>query len=583
MALRKIMHIADMHISNNAGDESLLQKEKYVEDLIESLKKIEDLDTLIIGGDIVDKGGSENAYESANEFIERIRDELNIKHILCVPGNHDVNRNLLMGISGDKSTKSDELWKYYDIKLKYYWQFAEKNKLNIYSHSGIVSYEILKNPNIILLGIDSTDRIGTKDGYGFINLKEIEEGFKKIFGKSREKYQDYIKIAIMHHRPIVYESNSQTIIENNGNEIGLYGTCDSENWEKAKKILLEYGIHYVWTGHVHGTQSGQIRPFDFPHDEINYSTVGSIGIDFSKELKARLTPEKDKDLLDKLEGLKCYGSLNGNHNAYNIWTISDGGLVREEQYKYIIDEGNRRWCLWNVKDFEEEIEDDSSVFGTEVMDVPVNNKEPENYEEKILDIVREQGLYKTGHYHWKNSARLNWIDTSYFFQHREMMFYIAKGFNELFEKEEKLKNVDCIIGLGIKGTILLSYIRFLFPKKKCTYIPENKKEYVRYEMVLFNENTEINSIAVLTDVVHSGNTVKTLANEVYKKTQKFQNINVVSIFDSTPDGRIATVAGQARFRLYPLAKLKVTDCPGGCENCEIYIRKLANVIEYKED
>ena len=347
--------------------------------------------------------------------------------------------------------------------------------------------------------------------------------------------------------------------------------------------MLEYDIHYVWTGHVHGTQSGQVRSFDSLHDQINYSTVGSIGIDFSKELKTRLTQEKDKDLLDKLEELKCYGSLNGNHNSYNIWTISDEGLVREEQYKYIIDEGNRRWCLWNVKDFEEETEGDCNVFDIEVMDVPDNNKEPEDYEEKILGIVREQGLYRTGHYHWKNSARLNWIDTSYFFQHREMMFYIAKGFNELFEKEKKIKDVDCIIGLGIKGTILLSYIRFLFPKKKCTYIPENKNEYVRYETVLFDESTEISSIAVLTDVVHSGNTVKALANEVYKKTKKFQNISVVSIFDSTPDGIIAEVSGQAKFTLYPLAKLKVTDCPGGCENCQIYTRKLANVIEYKED
>lgn len=584
MALRRIVHISDLHFSEKEEYISLLQKKIFVDDWIASLKNIEALDTLIISGDLVDRGGSERIYKKIDELIGRLRDELGIRNILCVPGNHDVNRGLLNGISGDENVDPGRLWEHYDVKLKYYWRFIKRNNLHHYQNSGLVSYEILNSPNMILLGIDSTDQIGINDYYGSVNVEKLKEALNNILGKPGEKYKDYIKIAVLHHRPIVYESASQRITENNGLEIGQYGTCDSGNWGTIRKILLEYDVHYVLTGHVHGSQSGQIRPYESDHDEINYSTVGSIGVDFSRELKELLDVERNAELLEKLTDLRCYGSLNGNHNAYNIWTFDDNGLVKEEQYKYIIDEGKRRWCKWGDKNFGKEEENaQGGVFDTEVTIEPTSKEEEENYEEKILAKVRDNELYRTGHYHWKNSARLNWIDTSYFLQNREMMFYIARGINDLFAKNESLNGVDCIIGLGIKGSILLSYVRFLFPEKKCSYLPENKKEYNHYEMALFGENEEIKSIAVLTDVVHSGNTIKDFANEIYEKNKKFLYINVVTIFDATPNGIIATIQHKAKFELFSLAKIKVVDCSGGGENCDIYIKKLANVIEYKED
>ena len=583
MALRRIIHISDLHFSEKEDSKSLLQNQKYADDWFESLREIEAIDTLVISGDIVNQGGSERAYEKVNTFIKRIRKELKIEHILCVPGNHD--RNLLIGISGRADVNPDRLWEYCDEKLKYYWNFMKKNKINIQGHSGLVSSLILSGPNMIILGLDSTDRIGIKDEYGFVNVEKLEEALADIFGPEKEAYSDYIKVAVLHHRPIIYESASQRVTDNNSSEIGQYGTCDSENWEKVKKILLDYDVHYVLTGHVHGSQSGQVRSFESENDQINYSTVGSIGVDFSKELIGRLDKAQNQDFLDNLKNLKCYASLNGNHNAYNVWTFDDEGLIREEQYKYIIDEGKRRWCYWGKKDFGKIYEhiDSSNIFDTEAVTLPTLQEEHENYEEMILECVRTQGLYKTGHYHWKNSARLNWIDTSYFFGNREMMFHIAKGINNLFEKKKSLQDVDCIIGLGIKGSIMLSYVRFLFPDKKCSYLPENKKEYNHYETALFDEKEEFKSIAVLTDVVHTGSTIKEFANEIFEKTKKFLNIKVVTIFDVTPDGNIARVERKAKFELFYLARLKVTDCPRGGESCDIYLKKLANVIEYKED
>lgn len=584
MAVHRIMHISDMHFSENEDSKSLLQKESYINDWFESLKGIESLDTLIISGDIVNQGGSETTYGEVKKLIDRLRNELKIKYILCVPGNHDVNRGLLEGIKGKRTIDPNNLWQYYDKKLEYYWDFMKDSGLQFDQNSGLISSIILHKPNVILMGLDSTDQIGLEDTYGFINVDKLEEGLRNLFGEKKKKYGGYIKIVVLHHTPIIYQSRAQVVTDNNSNEIGAWGTCNAENWEKVKKILLDYDTHYVLTGHVHGSQSGQIRTFEWPNDEINYSTVGSIGVDFSKELQKQLDPAKDVDLINRLKGLKCSGSLYGHHNAYNIWTISDTGLVKEEQYKYIIDEGNRRWICWNSKEFKKETSNDSEgPFAEAVVSPYGNSEEIEDYGEKILECVRENKLFKTGHYHWKGSARINWIDTSYFFQHRQMMFFIARGINNLFTKNDDLASVDCIIGLGIKGSMLLSYIRFLFPEKPCSYLPENMYEYNDYEKALFEGDKKLRKIAILTDVVHSGNTVKKVAEEIHERVNNFLDIHVVTIFDSTQDQQIAKIDGEAKFTLHSLAHLKVIDCQGAGNGCEIYTRKLANVIEYNED
>lgn len=581
MAIRRIIHISDLHFSDDEKNLSLLQKEKYVDDFINSLKDIELLDTVVISGDIVDKGGSQQAYKEVDSFVQKLKNELGIKYFLCIPGNHDVSRNLLTGIKGNEGIEREKLWKYYDVKLQYFWEFIRRNNLASYKNTGLVSYVVLNDPNMVLLGLDSTDHIGISDQCGYINVDELKQAFNDIFGYESQKYKDFIKIAILHHRPVIYESGSQTVTENNGSNIGQYGTCDSENWKKVRQLLLEYDVHYVLTGHVHGSQSGQIKLFDSPNDEIHYSTVGSIGVDFSNEIKERLDPNSDKELLGKFEELICYQSLNGNHNAYNIWMFDDDGRVQEQHYKYIVDEGERVWCHWRTKNIKQtDIED---VFDISIQTPHYSEKEVEKYSEKILKCVRDNELYRTGHYHWKNTARLNWIDTSYFFQHREMMFYIARGINELIKKNKILGDVDCIMGLGIKGAILLSYVRFFCPNKKCSYLPENKKEYNEYETALFEGSERAKSFIVLTDVVHSGDTIKKFVTDIYDKNKTYLSVNVISIFDSTHNEKIANIKGKASITLFSLARLKVIDCQCGGENCDIYMNKLANVIEYKED
>ena len=584
---RKILHISDLHIDEDGS--SMLQKENYRNTLIQSLMNQEGLDTMIISGDIVNRGGSQKAYEEAEKILKGIIEKLNIVNILCVPGNHDVDRDSLREKLND-TNQEDKLCRDYDTKFTQYQRFLQNMNLKTNDQCGRVTYVELHDSKIILLGLDSTDQIGIENQCGYINEEDLSEALRKIFDE-KTKYREYIKFAILHHRPIVYESRSQ-IYSEKGAIRGQYGTCDLENWERIKNILLQYDVHYILSGHVHGSESEQIRTFETENDQINYSTVGSIGVDFSKDIKELLhqDKEKNKDLIEKFETLKCYGSISGNHNAYNLWTFSNKGLIQEEQFKYIVDEGKGRWLNWSTKTFEKGICDSmiDGVFSTEPQELP-NHTDNANIldvcSKELLNCIRENKLYKTGHFHWKNSARLNWIDTSYFFCHKDKMNSIVKGIDFLFNAEE-LQNVDCIIGLGIKGSIMLSYVRFLFPDKVCSYLPENKNEYNNYELNLFGKNkSEVNikSIAVLTDVVHSGDTIHSLIKEVYAKLKKYITYNVITIIDTTTDGNIAVIDGAAAINLFSITRIKIFDCQGGREGCKIYTEKLANVYEYKED
>lgn len=589
MKQQKILHISDLHIDENSG--SILEKKSYMSAFLESLENQEGLDTMVISGDIVDKGGSQRAYEKAEKIIKNIKEKLNIVNILCVPGNHDVNRDLLKAEEKRLSNPEEKskLWSHYNTKFELYLEFLENMGLKQGDSYKPVAYVILENAHIILLGLDSTDWIGTEDQCGYINEESLTKSLEEILGDT-DKYNEYTKLAVLHHRPIVYSNRFQMHSEN-GNIVGQYGTCDPGNWERIKNVLLKYDIHYVLTGHVHGTQSEQIRTFETENDAINYSTVGSIGIDFSKEIKEILHKDADKnaDLLKKFEELKCYESISGNHNAYNLWTFTRGGLIKEEQFKYIVDEGKFRWVRWSEKIFKKEKDEGitDGIFSTEPEMLPSNTDKTNKLEpcsKELLRCVRENKLYRTGHFHWKNSARLNWIDTSYFFGHRSMMNVIANGIDILFQENERLKKVNCIIGLGIKGSIMLSYVRFLFPEKACSYFPENKHEHNSYELKLFEENNkELKSIAVLTDVVHSGDTIRNFIREVHGRINKKIVFNIVTIIDATADEKISTIEETLEINLFPITRIKVTNCTGGMQDCAIYTEKLAYVYEYKED
>lgn len=575
MSGHKILHISDLHVSEKTP--SVLQNDKYLDPLFTKFSELGEFCALVISGDIVDRGGSQKDYEIARDIIEKIKKESDATHVIVVPGNHDVSRDRLTGCRGDRDIDEKQLWQYTDIKFSYFSEFLENMNLDADIKSGLIMYKIINDPRIIILGIDSTYHIGTTDAGGYINIETLQRSLEQIFECDNERYKEYTKIAVLHHTPIVYHSASQTYADNNGTGVGQYGTCDPENWKSVKNLLLKYDVHLVLAGHVHGTQSERIQEFEQPNDGIFYSIAGSIGVNFNNEVKD--LSGIDEKYKRKLDNLQCYVSLNGNHNSFDVISIEDKDYIIEEQYKYVMDEGIGKWILWSKKPNKDKEEDDIFAEPVDVVE-PMPSKS--QYTDAILRMVRENKLYKTGHFHWKGYALHNWIDVSYFFQHQTAILTVVQGIRFIIEREIKISNPEYIIGLGVKGSVIMSYVRYLFPESKCSYYPESKKEYNKYELKLFDGKGLNSPIILLTDVVHSGNTIKSFIDDNYAPRQR-ACINVITIFDTYPAREISSIDDYRDIKLYSLAQIQVTECKGGMSRCPVYSSKLAYVYEYEED
>lgn len=234
MAVRKLLQIADLHISEDSP--SMLQDNTYLGSLIELLKSVDDLDCMVICGDVVDKGGSEKAYQIAQKIIMHIKYELDIHHILIVPGNHDVSRDLLHALKGRIDIDKDNLWKYQTDKLEYYQQFMKGLELESEAEQVMLSYLKLEEPSMVLIGLNSAWQIGETDGKGAFDIEKLNMELQVLFQKNEIKKDDkYIKIAVFHHRPIIYENFAEGYTSF-GQDIN--GICDYTNWQSVKKILL---------------------------------------------------------------------------------------------------------------------------------------------------------------------------------------------------------------------------------------------------------------------------------------------------------------------------------------------------------
>ena len=93
----KFIHTSDWHIGRQFHNVSLLEDQKHVlNQLIEYIKS-EDVDALVIAGDIYDRSlPPANAVELLDDVLKSICMDLNIP-IILIPGNHDSAERVRFG------------------------------------------------------------------------------------------------------------------------------------------------------------------------------------------------------------------------------------------------------------------------------------------------------------------------------------------------------------------------------------------------------------------------------------------------------------------------------------------------------
>lgn len=91
-----ILHLSDLHISDKCDSNIQMIEETLISDIkkITETKNI-NLDAILVTGDIINKGES-SAYKKAKKLLEELAQNSAIpkEHIIMVPGNHDIPRNV---------------------------------------------------------------------------------------------------------------------------------------------------------------------------------------------------------------------------------------------------------------------------------------------------------------------------------------------------------------------------------------------------------------------------------------------------------------------------------------------------------
>ena len=586
-----ILFLADFHYTAK----NILNKSKYINSFYESVSDHEDMniDILIIAGDICDKGGCEEDYENAVSLINDIMDKLSIEKAIIVPGNHDVSRDTLLGLRGKKGYDENKLWEYTE-KYDYFKKISDVKNFTLNLNSAIVSQELIKD-RYLFMGINSNFKIGIEDGIGYVDIEKLEkelEGIKKSYG---QKYMNMTKIVVMHHFPRQYISHLEKASNNNKTGPKTIGNFDLDNWTELKKLFNIFDVSIVLTGHVHGSQVNVSSDCDEGENEIYYSSIGSIGVNFNSELSDILKfvnenqmtnaqQEKYKEFINWFESDDVMLSISNRHNTYGIIMVSED-KIEEQHYIYLADEGVTKWVPWYKPKKSKRLLNNSSSSSTspfETDNVKVKQKKKEDVEKCIMNIVREEHLYKTGHFHWKDQCVMNWIDTSILLTNSRYLKmisdYIVNRFSEI------LDNAQYIVGLGMKGAILMTSFRYKYPEKKYTYYPENDENFNEFEKCVLN-NEMMDRIVVLTDVVHSGGTIKSFVEKNQNYIVDNSKVEVIAIFFTEDSVGIESVvkAGNKQqtieININELLKIPVRNCGKNSSNCNVIKEKLDIVYE----
>lgn len=94
-----IIHLSDLHIRTEEDPSN----QRLLKALIEDAEKLSIdnkllIDAIAITGDIVDRGGSQQAYNKAKDYINNFMNRFSLKteQVFVVPGNHDIPRRKVL-------------------------------------------------------------------------------------------------------------------------------------------------------------------------------------------------------------------------------------------------------------------------------------------------------------------------------------------------------------------------------------------------------------------------------------------------------------------------------------------------------
>jgi 3',5'-cyclic AMP phosphodiesterase CpdA/adenine/guanine phosphoribosyltransferase-like PRPP-binding protein len=577
-----IIHISDLHVCEHLDDDGNIINSSWFtrheipfgEDIITFIKKkkkilgIEDF-YLIVSGDLSNTSSTiEYIHTKAILAKLHLGLKISLKNILIIPGNHDINwfENKKAFEESKTAGHPKKSWEFNIQKFgffkSFYDDFYSTIDINFNPENNIVHIIPIEEIKVLLIGLNSilfSSYIAKE--YGDFELEKLDNEL----GQALTAYPDYTNIAIFHHNPKINIKEGQESLK---------------DWAEKKVIFNKHNINTFFFGHEH-TYGATKDENDF----CNYFATGSLGIKSSEV----------NNYLNIIEVIESENNISLKANFFK--------LERERKPQH------PEWGFWNnlndpscekpILIVERPIVEDTSIVEPLLPKISLQSKTEKKQNSALVPntidysnanllvgFVKEKRLYKSGHFHWSDDAKShNWIDTPNLLSSREVSTFCQKAIIEIVNNG-KLTS-DLIIGIGMEGCFLGSSVAIQLDQS-FTFVPYEYryKDHDTYETKL-NHST-VKNVTIITDVVHSGNTIKRLLEYEKAFFNDTETINVISLFYTGSGKKNYDIdllnEINSKLKFYTVCdKLRVETCPYGNDfedKCQIYSKKIENVYEF---
>jgi len=316
----KILHTSDWHLGKKLEGRSRLEEQKLFLEEIKKICNIENIDILVVAGDIYDS--PHPSSEAERLYFDSIKDLSNKgkRAVIIISGNHD---------SGDKLLVADSFAK--EFAVISFGKPLEKKECGFYGEFQIIeSYEgaiVLKKENkeifINLLPYASEKNLNEIWEKGDGEQKAYSKRIGELLFKSYQHKRKELKSMLVSHLFTIGANN-----EGSEREIELGGSLAFDLQDAPK-------YDYIALGHIH-------RPIEFKKANCVYSgSPMEFRISESKFSKCVYIKDFDNMELKKIP-LKNHKEIK----AYTLYSIEEAiekakYLENENQWIYFYIECNR--------------------------------------------------------------------------------------------------------------------------------------------------------------------------------------------------------------------------------------------------
>jgi WD40 repeat protein/3',5'-cyclic AMP phosphodiesterase CpdA len=201
---------------------------------------------IVISGDLAEQG-KKKEFEDALEFLVRLSDRLMVsrRHVVMVPGNHDINRKHCEAYFADCEAEEENPLTPYSRKWKFYeWLFKE-----FYKGEKGISFTVeepwslweLDDLHFVVAGLNSTMAESHRDDdhYGWVGERQLRWFADRL---KQGKEQGWFRLGVVHHNVL------------RGAE------ADDENLRDADDLerLLASSLNLLLHGHTHNSRIGSL-------------------------------------------------------------------------------------------------------------------------------------------------------------------------------------------------------------------------------------------------------------------------------------------------------------------------------------